>query len=92
MNNQILFRGSLLVAIDLFSKKSSLDRKGRPWGPKRKRPCYVERDAENIHKGGKDEISVLEKEKRCKSPEWQPKDFHEKEFDCSSIVSEDVFS
>ena len=80
-----------LVAIDVLGQKSSLYRKGRPWGPKRKRPCYVAPNAENIDERGKDEISLPEKEKMCQSQEWQPKGFHEKEFDCSSMVSEDVF-
>ena len=68
---------SILDTNSEISKKSSFDRKGRPWGPKRKRPYYDESDSKNAHGGENNAIDI---------------DFREKDFDCSStIVSEDAF-
>jgi len=81
-----------LKPVNLFSKKSNLDRKGRQWGPKRRRPGYIENDEKSVDESEKDEASLPDQESHGQRSNWQPNGFFEKDFDCSSIVSEDIFS
>jgi hypothetical protein len=79
--------GESLKILDAVNKKSNLDRKPRHWGPKRRRPDYVESDTKSL-----DENSFPDKGKQRQLSKWSAKGFGEQEFDGSSIVSsEDIF-
>ena len=78
--------GESFKLIDSINKKSNLDRKPRHWGPKRRRPEYVESDIKRIDE------SLPGNGKQRQMSKWSAKGLREQEFDCSSIVSnEDVF-
>ena len=80
-----------LKQIEGVNKKYNLDRNVRQWGPKRRRPGYIENKGKDVNEKRNNKASLSNQEIHGQGSKWQANGFFENDFDCSSIVSEDVF-